>query len=561
MSKNILKIFFVIIINFMTSCDNSETNNDQSQSLEQEQNRDRDRDDPQKRSNTMKPPSSQAPNINKRSVNPYAPFTKSEKSDIQKFKNKVEACYEENSPNEEEKSKAKKAFNDLVNKIKADPKEINSTDSYHGSTLLMYASQQGNTKMVNLLLDKKANINKKGKNEITALHFAVSSGNKETVELLLNKGANLNIKSKIDIGDKKEERNIMEYALGTIYNWNKKLKGNSEIIKLLIEKGKFSVNSKDMPGNNNDPLILRAATRGDVDFAKYLINKDADIDSQNSNKYTPLLTAAENGDLDMLKLLIKNKADLTKRDEWGNGVLHRALSPSLVDSSDALEFLMKQNLDPNSIDKYGETPIFSACDQFSRNAPEMALKMIKILLKNNKTNPNHISKNGNFPLLEAVTESTYEIVKILLAYKADPQQIYKNKTKENKTIETTALLAGFANQKWGNTERIAKNISLLIPYASDYEIKVVAKMVGVKNFETSDWIWEAMMNKMTKFNLSADELNTINVVKLCLKHPEFKNIDINKKNEKGKTLLDIAKSKNYKEVLKLLKQKGAKMSV
>ncbi|MCP3660432.1 MAG: hypothetical protein GY830_09065 [Bacteroidetes bacterium] len=553
MKKDIIKIFSVVMVIFIISCgdNNKPTGNTQSLGQEQEE-----KDKTQSSSSTSSDNTDSTTTTSEATTIPQTrsfgsrgiPFTESEKSSIDNFKNKIEKFYDDNF----EKEEKEKAFNELLNKIKNNLKEIDSIDSYNGSALLMYAAEQGDLDTVKLLLSKEVDINKKSKSGYTALHYSILSGNEKLVKLLLDNRADAKIKVMTDFRNKKEEQNIMEYALGTIYSWDKKLKGNSKIIKLLIEKGGFSINSKDMPGNDSEPLIVRATTRGDIDFAKYLINKGVDINSQDSYKYTSLLKAAQNGDMDMLKLLIKNKADLTKRDKWGNDVLHRAVSPSLVDSSDALEFLMKQNLNPNSIDKDGYTPIFSACDQFSRNAPKMALEMLKILLKNNKVDVNHVSKDGYFPLLEAVKESTPEIVKTLLDHNANPNQRYKNKK--------TPLFAGFANQKWDNAERLAKNVTLLIPYASDYDVKEVAKMVGVKNFETSNWIWETMMNKMTKFNLSADELNTTNIVKLCLQHPDFSNVDINKKNAEGKNLLNIAKLKKYEEVINLLIQKGAKTS-
>jgi hypothetical protein len=71
------------------------------------------------------------------------------------------------------------------------PQQINQTNA-KGNNALMIAAKSGNDEMVEILLNKGANIdaiNEEGQN---ALMFAANSGNVNSVEILLNKGANIN---------------------------------------------------------------------------------------------------------------------------------------------------------------------------------------------------------------------------------------------------------------------------------------------------------------------------------------------------------------------------------
>ena len=57
--------------------------------------------------------------------------------------------------------------------------DIDLKDSKHSSTPLLYACQNGRTKLVRVLLEKGADINAKSSNGTMAVHFAAQSGNRD----------------------------------------------------------------------------------------------------------------------------------------------------------------------------------------------------------------------------------------------------------------------------------------------------------------------------------------------------------------------------------------------
>ena len=121
-----------------------------------------------------------------------------------------------------------------INKIMELILQKNINAYYDSQTLLIFAVESDNIKVVEFLIEKGANINKKGigcfvydirKNARGSCHSplyqAVLNGNKEIAELLIKNGANVNVKNE-------SQESPLSIA---------KKKGNKEIIALLIANG------------------------------------------------------------------------------------------------------------------------------------------------------------------------------------------------------------------------------------------------------------------------------------------------------------------------------------
>lgn len=68
----------------------------------------------------------------------------------------------------------------------------------HSGLLLQSATRAGNTEIVQLLLERKPDINAQNNYGDTALHWAAYNGNKEIVRLLLDVGADINLINKVN---------------------------------------------------------------------------------------------------------------------------------------------------------------------------------------------------------------------------------------------------------------------------------------------------------------------------------------------------------------------------
>lgn len=107
--------------------------------------------------------------------------------------------------------------------------------------------QNGNEEIIQLLLDKNANINDGGTIGYTPLMYAIDKCNEETPKILINKGANINAQGL-----------LKETALMLATKKNK-----NEIVKILLESGanKFLQEEDEKTAldyakeNNNDEII------------------------------------------------------------------------------------------------------------------------------------------------------------------------------------------------------------------------------------------------------------------------------------------------------------------
>ena len=103
-----------------------------------------------------------------------------------------------------------------------DEKYINVRDnSYYGCTAIMHAARNGNLKMMKVLIDARADVNKHDSYGWTPVMEAVSGGRFDIVRMLSDAGADINKQSKNGL---------------TAVMWAAKM-GNLEIVRFLIEVG------------------------------------------------------------------------------------------------------------------------------------------------------------------------------------------------------------------------------------------------------------------------------------------------------------------------------------
>ena len=83
-----------------------------------------------------------------------------------------------------------------------------------------------------------------------------------------------------------------------------------------------------------------------------------------------------------------------------------------------LSALLEAGMDPNQVDKYGNTPLYWA-------AFKGYTKIVELLLKAG-ADPKHVNNNGNTPLYWAALEGYLKIVELLLKAGADPKHVNNN---------------------------------------------------------------------------------------------------------------------------------------
>ncbi len=242
----------------------------------------------------------------------------------------------------------------------------NSSPTAFADALLADAAESHDTDLVLTLLDQKTDVNAAQVDGMTALHWAVQHDDLAIVKKLIAANAKI---------DAENRYGVTPLSLACT-------NGNAEIVKMLLA-AEADPNGK-LPGG--ETVLMTAARTGKVEPVKALIAAGADVDAKERKSQTALMWAAADGHADVVRVLIEAKADIS--------------TPL----------------------KSGFTPLFFA-------VREGRLEVVKILLAagadvNDAMQPEKASgkspRKGTSPLILAVENGHFELAVILLEAGADP---------------------------------------------------------------------------------------------------------------------------------------------
>ncbi|MFC1781833.1 ankyrin repeat domain-containing protein [Planctomycetota bacterium] len=389
--------------------------------------------------------------------------------------------------------------------------DVNVTSAGFGSgTPLSYASIRGNKDVIELLVDKNADINDTSDRGQTPLFKAVTNGQEDVVEFLITKGADTNVKNSAST-------TALHIAARN---------GNIEIVKLLIAGG-ADVNVKNAQdftplyiAEQNDnteiaellrkngaeestPSLLGALTNGDIEQIKLLISQGADVNTKTGSQgQMPLHLAIQWGNTEIAELLIDSGADVSATNTRGLTPLH------LAGSKEIAELLIAKGADVNAKDNFGYTPFDWRA---GRN------KDIAELLITEGADVNAKGDEGFSPLHFAARRGQKEVVELLIAKGADVN---------NKDNNGWTSLHSAASQ---NHKDVAE---LLIDKGADVNAK-------------ADDGWTSLHSACGNGNKEVAELLI------------DKGADVNAKDDSGQIPKDLAEGRGYTEIVELLLEHGA----
>ena len=197
---------------------------------------------------------------------------------------------------------------------------------------LHLAAYFGQKDIVELLIDKGADINTKNNNGSTPLHLAARFGQKDVVELLLTKGADFKVQNN-------DSRTAIRLA---------KENGHPEVFELLLKHANQSGDSKEIM------TFYDYAAVGDIEQVKSFVSKGMDVNAKTQAGTTPLHFAVSNGRRDIAEYLISKGADINTKNNNGQTPLHLALR---FGQKDVIELLIAKGADVNAKTKRGRTPL------------------------------------------------------------------------------------------------------------------------------------------------------------------------------------------------------------
>jgi ankyrin repeat protein len=154
---------------------------------------------------------------------------------------------------------------------------------------------------------------------VTPLMLAASKGHINVVQILIDRQANLQLRDCF-------ERDALCLAC---------IKGHLEVVRVLIQAG-VSVNQRDIEG---DTPLLMALSNQHKKLAQSLIESGADVNTQNNDGRTPLMTAAEyKSYFSILQMLVERGADVNAVSQEGDTAMALA---DLFDNHKAIELLAR----------------------------------------------------------------------------------------------------------------------------------------------------------------------------------------------------------------------------
>ena len=300
--------------------------------------------------------------------------------------------------------------------------DIHAHDSL-GNQPLLWAARNGHESVVNILLDRGANVAAKNNEGVTALYWAANNGHTSILLLLLKKGANCRPKDKIGWTPLHRatfngHTNVVRVLLDNGADieatddtkWTALMRaatmGNVEVTQLLLE-AHANLGVRDMEGCTP---THHAALNGHTLIVELHLQYAADFEAQDNEHWTVLHHAAWNGHEKTVKYLLKKGANVHARSENGWTALHQA---TWNGHSAVVGRLLKAGADINETDDEGETPLHQA-------AWRGHIAVMKLLLKED-ADPNLRDRTGQTALHQAASNGNKAVVQMLLDEGADPR--------------------------------------------------------------------------------------------------------------------------------------------
>ncbi|XP_055953567.1 uncharacterized protein LOC129989212 [Argiope bruennichi] len=239
--------------------------------------------------------------------------------------------------------------------------------------------------IIEILLDRIENVNASViTGGYTALHIAAEKGLTKIVNILLNKGANVN---------KKSDDQLLPLHLAS-------MRGKTDIVMILLSQ-KSDIDAETIDGHT--PLIF-AAERGRNEVVDLLIKHKAKVNiADKTMKWTPLMLVVKNEDLQMTEYLLNNFADVEAQDFLGQTALHFAVSK---DSENIVRALLEKKANITTTDDEGKTALHKAAERGHE-------KIVKILIQKG-SNINAVDRNLRTPLHYAAEKGFLEVAKALI---------------------------------------------------------------------------------------------------------------------------------------------------
>lgn len=179
------------------------------------------------------------------------------------------------------------------------------------------------------------------------------------------------------INSQENKKELNKLCLARVFNKNK-IKSMYKMIDLVDKEDIDTICDQ----KKNTPLLL-AAKRGQVDIAKKLIERGANIEMHNSGRWRPLSIAVQYKNVDLVSFLIEQGAYIDTQDFWLMTPLMEtaASTEHCLEDHIIAEILLKSGADVDIASNYGT--VFDIAKENKRND---IIDILDNWVKNGKSN-------------------------------------------------------------------------------------------------------------------------------------------------------------------------------
>jgi ankyrin repeat protein len=296
--------------------------------------------------------------------------------------------------------------------------DVNVQGGYNGSAL-QAASYRGHEKILQLLLERGADVNAHSGYYGSALQAASFEGHEKISQLLLEKGADVNAK-----------RGYYGSALQAA-----SFKGNVKILRLLLERG-ADVNAQ---GGYYGCAVQAASFEGHEMVLQLLLERQADVNTQRGYYGSALQAASYGGHDRVVQLLLDNGADINAEGGWHGNALQAA---SYRGRRKVLQLLLERGANINAVGGHNGSALQAASSRGHMKVAQLLLEkgadvdaqggnygsafyaalyngyeeVVKLLLDKGAEVTNN-KDTGRTPLIIAVIKRHAKLVRCLLEYR------------------------------------------------------------------------------------------------------------------------------------------------
>lgn len=393
-----------------------------------------------------------------------------------------------------------------------------------GTTALHWAAHWNDLETVNVLLRAGANAKAVNRYGATPLSEAVTSGSAAMIQALLGAGADPKTLTTED-----GETVLMTAARA----------GNVDAVRILLDRG-ADVNAREK--YKGQTALMWAAAERHPDIVKLLLDRGADWKIRSSDRETrlprlsaassvtpmarggfpALLYAAREGDVQTAQVMVDKGVDLN----YGDVDNTTALTVSILNKRYSFaKFLLDHNADPNVVDASGRTALYAVVE--ARNEDWTTLPERRV--------------DDSLPSIE--------IVKLLLAHKADPN-VALNKALPGKSgmdSGDTTLGAGATPLMRAARSGDAPSMRLLLAAGADPRL--------VTRDGSNALMFAAGVGYRDK-NTKGSDSEALEALKVAI----GAGLDLNEANSKGEMAIHGAALRGGDTIVQFLLDNGAKLN-